>query len=285
MAGNDGNGICPSAPMSHDECCDYVADLERDLAAARTLVADLETEQARRATACESHVAVADRFMAERDAALRDLAALRDEISTGVYHRTKLAQQIAEQARELGALRERLGEARKLVQAWLLTAWHEEYKLVTASRAFLALDAGRPLRPAPAVPEPAREPNMGLAPAMAGTCCDYDCAGYYEDPKPCDLWPGEERAPREQNGAEPMSDKCVIANFDGMAWPVTGNPLNGLQWRLRYGDHVDSDTLQAAEVINAYGYLLRMSQRERNEMVKKLRAHAMPADGGTEPSR
>ena len=76
-----------------------------------------------------------------------------------------------------------------------------------------------------------------------------------------------------------MGDKCVIASFDGMAWPVTGNALDGLGWRLRYGEHVDSDTLQAASVIQAYGNLIRMSQRDRNEMVKKLRAHARPATG------
>ena len=80
-------------------------------------------------------------------------------------------------------------------------------------------------------------------------------------------------------------ENCVTASFDGMAWPVTGNPLDRLQRRLRYGAHVDSDTLQAASVVEAYGTLIRMSQRERNEMVTKLRAHAMPADGAADVER
>lgn len=28
---------------------------------------------------------------------------------------------------------------------------------------------------------------------LAGGGCDFDCPGYYQDPKPCDLWPGEAR--------------------------------------------------------------------------------------------
>lgn len=35
--------------------------------------------------------------------------------------------------------------------------------------------------------------GRSVAPAMAGGGCNYDCPGYYNDPGPCDLWPGEER--------------------------------------------------------------------------------------------
>jgi hypothetical protein len=35
--------------------------------------------------------------------------------------------------------------------------------------------------------------GRSVAPAMAGSMCDYDCPGYREDPTPCDLWPGETR--------------------------------------------------------------------------------------------
>jgi hypothetical protein len=35
--------------------------------------------------------------------------------------------------------------------------------------------------------------GRSIAPAMAGGVCDFDCPGYYENPKPCDLWPGESR--------------------------------------------------------------------------------------------
>lgn len=33
-----------------------------------------------------------------------------------------------------------------------------------------------------------------VAPAMSGGNCGCECPGYLEDPQPCDLWPGEERA-------------------------------------------------------------------------------------------
>jgi hypothetical protein len=29
---------------------------------------------------------------------------------------------------------------------------------------------------------------------MANSLCDSDCRGYYEDPKPGELWPGEKRS-------------------------------------------------------------------------------------------
>jgi hypothetical protein len=29
--------------------------------------------------------------------------------------------------------------------------------------------------------------------AMAGSLCDSECPGYYEDPRPGQLWPGETR--------------------------------------------------------------------------------------------
>ena len=35
--------------------------------------------------------------------------------------------------------------------------------------------------------------GRSVPPAMAGGLCDFDCPGYYQNPKPCDLWPREER--------------------------------------------------------------------------------------------
>lgn len=35
--------------------------------------------------------------------------------------------------------------------------------------------------------------GRSVAPAMAGSVCDYDCPNYHDDPTPCDLWPGEVR--------------------------------------------------------------------------------------------
>lgn len=35
--------------------------------------------------------------------------------------------------------------------------------------------------------------GRSVAPAMANSMCDSDCRGYYEDPKPGELWPGETR--------------------------------------------------------------------------------------------
>jgi len=32
-----------------------------------------------------------------------------------------------------------------------------------------------------------------VAAAQAGSLCDRDCPGYYGDPTPCNLWPGEAR--------------------------------------------------------------------------------------------
>ncbi len=29
---------------------------------------------------------------------------------------------------------------------------------------------------------------------MANGMCDFECPGYYQDPKPGDLWPGEKRS-------------------------------------------------------------------------------------------
>lgn len=39
--------------------------------------------------------------------------------------------------------------------------------------------------------------GRSAAPAMAGDLCTRECDGYWHDPDPCDLWPGEEREPKE----------------------------------------------------------------------------------------
>ena len=44
--------------------------------------------------------------------------------------------------------------------------------------------------------------GRSVAPEAAGGYCDSDCVGYYSEPKPGHLWPGELqqlRAPEEQN--------------------------------------------------------------------------------------
>jgi hypothetical protein len=39
-----------------------------------------------------------------------------------------------------------------------------------------------------------KKPRGRSAPLeMSNSLCDSDCPGYYEDPKPGDLWPGETR--------------------------------------------------------------------------------------------
>lgn len=35
--------------------------------------------------------------------------------------------------------------------------------------------------------------GRSAAPEMANGLCDLECAGYRQDPTPCDLWPGEKR--------------------------------------------------------------------------------------------
>ena len=42
--------------------------------------------------------------------------------------------------------------------------------------------------------------GRSVAPAMAGSLCDYECPGYRKDPSPCDLWPGEQREQPTKEG-------------------------------------------------------------------------------------
>lgn len=40
--------------------------------------------------------------------------------------------------------------------------------------------------------------GRSVAAEMAGGLCDHDCGGYYKDPKPGHLWPGELERDREE---------------------------------------------------------------------------------------
>ena len=48
--------------------------------------------------------------------------------------------------------------------------------------------------------------GRSVAPAMAGGLCDPDCAGYFNDPKPPHLWPGEEFPERTWTDARTPAD-------------------------------------------------------------------------------
>jgi len=39
---------------------------------------------------------------------------------------------------------------------------------------------------------------VGRSPPCEWGGCNHECPGYREDPSPCDLWPGEEREPKQQ---------------------------------------------------------------------------------------
>lgn len=40
------------------------------------------------------------------------------------------------------------------------------------------------------------------SPGMANSLCDHECVGYTKEPSPCDLWPGEWRDGRDEDGEE-----------------------------------------------------------------------------------
>lgn len=60
--------------------------------------------------------------------------------------------------------------------------------------------------------------------------------------------------------------------FLGMCWPVPGDDMDELEWRLRYaGELPMSDRLVAASVLDAYKELIRLPQLQRNARIRELR--------------
>ena len=65
---------------------------------------------------------------------------------------------------------------------------------------------------------------------------------------------------------------------DGSSWPrpaLESDEEYGIGHKLRYGTPTESDLLVAASVIDAYGYLIMASTREKRDLVcREIRAVA-----------
>lgn len=65
--------------------------------------------------------------------------------------------------------------------------------------------------------------------------------------------------------------------FDGMTWPLPGEDMDELEWRMRYSGyysdgHLDkNDRYSAASIIGAYSELVRCSAEKRRHVVAELR--------------
>lgn len=68
----------------------------------------------------------------------------------------------------------------------------------------------------------------------------------------------------------------VITLSDGSAWPrpaLESDEVYGIGHRLRHGVLSDDDLMEAAAIIDAYGYLVVESTRERRDFVcREIRA-------------
>lgn len=61
---------------------------------------------------------------------------------------------------------------------------------------------------------------------------------------------------------------------DGTTWPLPDLAEDGLAWRLTYGVALSSaETARLASIVNAYGYLITETNRDRRaQVVRDLRA-------------
>lgn len=66
----------------------------------------------------------------------------------------------------------------------------------------------------------------------------------------------------------------MYTHFSEMAWPVPDKKMQGLQWRLRYqqGPLLIEDRLVAASIIYAYCALLEKNKKERDFIIKNIKA-------------
>lgn len=74
-----------------------------------------------------------------------------------------------------------------------------------------------------------------------------------------------------------MKDFRVIARrwvqFEGTTWPMPEHDEDdSLEWKLRYGTPTKQDLLVAASYLNAYGCLVRATDKKRAEVVRNLKA-------------
>lgn len=72
------------------------------------------------------------------------------------------------------------------------------------------------------------------------------------------------------------------AVFDGMTWPVPGEVVADIEWRLRYshaaGELSKEDRLFVASVLSAYRQMFEDTVKKRNGVVRNLRQAAVIAD-------
>lgn len=60
-------------------------------------------------------------------------------------------------------------------------------------------------------------------------------------------------------------------HFNDMTWPVPGERLSEINRALVYGEPTKEELLVCASVLSAYRYLIELSIRERNEIIRELR--------------
>ena len=65
--------------------------------------------------------------------------------------------------------------------------------------------------------------------------------------------------------------RCMIDNFDGMAWPNAYPEMGDLENRLRFGEAQEGDAMMAATIIAAYRELLTCRAGKRAAIVRALR--------------
>lgn len=59
--------------------------------------------------------------------------------------------------------------------------------------------------------------------------------------------------------------------FDGMCWPVPGEALEESAWRAIHASPDKTDLLVMSSVVAAYAELIRLPQKQRNEIIRELR--------------
>lgn len=66
-----------------------------------------------------------------------------------------------------------------------------------------------------------------------------------------------------------MKSYHVLSNDTTWPSPVASNDI---EWQLRYGQPTREQILVAASMLSAFRYLTELPQRERNEVIRDLRA-------------
>lgn len=59
--------------------------------------------------------------------------------------------------------------------------------------------------------------------------------------------------------------------FDGMCWPVPSEALEEGAWRAIHATPDKTDLLVMSSVVAAYTELIRLPQKQRNEIIRELR--------------